>query len=1183
MAEEESRLAEEVLDEKLARIRTQINSKLDNQKNLALILSAVEENIAEQNNSKTPVAYFVSFLALLEQTVVDDEVAESSVAAAAAYFLDLVLPATPKLLLKLKFPEILTKLAPLLNNTLAEAALTRSSVGALETLLLAQDHLQWTAKGNVSPQRALVGMLELSFDPRPKVRKRAQEAVRTVLLHVPASPSPMHPAAGLSAELSLKRLVELIQTAQKQAKKAQNKDAGSAVIHALQLVSAITSANAWPADKVDALCDVLLDVSRTSDQYLVSAAFAAFDGLFASMSHEIDIERFARVLRIILDLKPPVDDTHLAAAWLAVVANGFQSFARLSPESAVAQTLPVFSLAAEFLLSETRDIFVSASQCMIAIISECVPERFLLQPGPSGVSPELFEEVDDMISSVAEAVEKDLLSLKYQHATKEVLEVATTCVTKFRLRSDPYFLPVLEIVGQWRSNEEANFPHNKEAEDLIAACISTMGAEAVLQTLPLNLTGAESGPGRAWMLPLLRDNVRFARLGYFQTELLPLVAFFADKIAASGQDSMHAKIFATIVDQIWALLPHFADLPRDLQSAFTDEFATQLAELLYSDVERRTVICHALRLMVESNAAYGDGALADDVLMAEQLSVQQAQENLLFLAAKAPNMLSVLFNVFSLTVPEARAYVLETIDAYLGIILPADLEATFDKVCGILKKAMEEDTPQDTPLLSVTMMDLVVAMAKYVPPSSHGALFQIFATTVHMKAALMQKRAYRVVTKMAEAPAGQAALAQHLGDVASVFVATTNGTNTSARAARLAAMAVVVELLPAHELHFIPSVLQEVIMSTKDVNERSREAAYGLLIQMGRKMAQCDGTLIENSKVPGFGADAEPTPASLTQFFTMVSAGLAAQTPHMISAAITAVSCITYEFRLEVPQEVLTQLAATVELFLTHNGREIAKAAIGFVKVEVLSLPEEYVRENLADLLGKLMRWSHEHKGHFKSKVKHIVERLVRKFGAEAVEAAMPADDLKLVANIKKTRARAKRREAEADAAGANDPEKPQRFMSAYEQAVYGSDSEESDAEVDKPRGRPGDKYILDTGDEPLDLLDRQTLAHISSSRPKAAKPKKALRVETKNGKLVFGDKDADVLGSGLGIDAYVDALKQAPVRGQRNRLKFKKNNDADDWSDSDHELEAPAPKARASGRVSKPRPKQRLKAKKKL
>ncbi|GEQ69724.1 hypothetical protein JCM33374_g3398 [Metschnikowia sp. JCM 33374] len=1194
------------MEDKLAKIRTQVNSKLDNQKSLALILSAVEENIEEQKNEKTPVAYFVSFLALLDQAVVDDKVTEVSVATAAAYFLDLVSPFTPKALLKQKFAPILTKLAPVLTSPGADASLVKSSIGSLETLLLAQDNQQWLSTGNVSPKRALVGMLELSFDPRPKVRKRAQEAVQKILSNPPPSPSPLHNSAGLCADLALQRLVSLIESAPKSKKHSTNKESNSAIIHTLQLITAITSANAWPADKVDSLCDILLDVSRTSDQYMVSSAFSAFDGLFSSMSHEIDIDRFTRVLDIIFDLKPPVDDTHLAASWLAVVANGFQSFAKLSPEICLGKIQKIVPSISDFLASETKDIYISASQCLIAIISESIPDNFLLQPSQTnGITAEIYENVDEVISFIAEFIEKELLSIKYQHATKEILEVASAAVTKLRTRSNPDFIAILDIVGQWRSNEVENFPHNKEAEDFIAACVSTMGPEVVLSSLPLNLTASNKNePGRAWLLPILRDNVRFASLSYYQQNILPLVEFFGEKInAAANKDSMHIKIFQTIVDQVWDLLPHFSDLPKDLPTAFTDEFAASLADLLYSNVELRVVICNALRLMVESNLAYASGALADDQLIQEEFPIERANENVAYLASKASNILSVLFNVFSSTLPETRSFVVETINVYLQIIPKADLEVTFDKVCGLLKKALEDEATEteapkktDPPRLSVTMMDLIVAMAKYVPETSYNALFAIFSSTVTMSQnAMMQKRAFRIITKLSEAEFGEQAIVRFITEIERVFVETTNSTHTSARASRLAAMMYLIKVLPESDLHFIPSILQEVIMSTKDVNERSREAAYGLLIQMGRKMQQ--GGVVQNGKVAGFDPETPPSEASLTNFFTMVSAGLAAQSTHMISASITAISCIVYEFKDDLPQDVLIELASTVELFLTHNSREIAKSAIGFVKVEVLSLPEDFIRANLNEMLGKLMRWSHEHKNHFKSKVKHIVERLIRKFGIEAVEQAIPEEDRKLVANIKKTKARAKKRDAaEEETEGKTDGKSTKKFMSAYEEAVYDSDSDESEDEAEPApsktsRNKASDKFILDTGDEPLNLLDRQTLAHISSSKPKKFTKKDVEKhnVEMKNGKIVFKDmvkaNDDPLANSGSGIDAYLDAVKQAPVRGQKNKLKFKKSKDEDDWSDS--EDEKPAPRSAQKGKFSKKagvsKPKQKFKARKKL
>lgn len=1204
-----------VMEDKLAKIRTQINSKLENQKNLAIILSAVEENIEEQKNEKTPVAYFVSFLSLLDQSIKDDTIVDKNLATTTAYFLDIIFPFTPKPLLKGKFADILTKLAPPLTHPEAEAPLVRSTIGALESLLLAQDHQQWSSSGNISPKRALVGLLELSFDPRPKVRRRAQEAVQKILNNPPASPSPIHIAAPVCGELSLQRLLSLLQ--EKNEKKSDNKETNSSIIHCLQLITSITSANAWPQAQIEPLCDVLLEISKTSDQYLVSSAFSAFDGLFSSMSNIIHVDKFTKVLDILFDLKPSVNDTHLAASWLAVVAKALESFSTLAPETCLSKLPTILPIVSQYLASESSDIYSSASQCLIAIVAQTIPDNYLLQPNSSnGITVEIYEFVDEAISFIAEHIEKELLTIKYQHATKEILEFITATILKLRSRCNPDFLGILETVGEWRTSETDNFPHNKEAEDVIAASISTMGPDTVLGLLPLNLTGGDKA-GRAWLLPLLRDNVRVADLNYYKANIFPLVEFFDSKINASeNKESMNVKIFQTIVDQVWSLLPPFCDLPKDLVTSFDDAFASTLADLLYSRVDLRVVICHSLRLLVESNLAYSQGAVINDLLIQEVISIDDSKKNLEYLSSKASNILSVLFNVFSSTVPETRGFVLETINAYLQIISKADLESTFDKVCGLLKDSMDKEARDqashkhvnkrdDVMKLSATMMDLIVAMAKYVPETSYNALFAIFSSTVTLQNdGILQKRSYRIIAKLAETEEGKPAILKFINNIEDVVAQTTETTHNSARASRLAVINVILDLLPKDDLHFIPAVLQEIIMSTKDVNERTRGLAYQILIKMGHKMAE--GGTIHNSKVPGFDETTPDSEASLTEFFTMVSAGLAAQSPHMISAAITAISCLIFEFKDKLPIDVLLEISSTVELFLTHNSREIAKSAIGFVKVEVLSLPEDLVRKNLKELLGKLMRWSHEHKGHFSSKVKHIVERLIRKFGADEVEEAIPEDDRKLVINIRKTRNRAKKqRENETDESNtASTKGQEKKFVSAYEEALYDSDVSDDDMSEDeksnsKSKGKNnkgGNQFIMETGEDPLDLLDRKTLAHISSSKPKKFGKKefsnhKNENLETSNnGKIVFKDfekSDDPLANKGSGIDAYLDAVKQAPVRGQRNKLKFKKNTGEDDWSEDEEEKpqtfrnNQPKGKVFNKSRISKPNPK--FKARKKL
>ncbi|CAK9441954.1 uncharacterized protein LODBEIA_P57800 [Lodderomyces beijingensis] len=1214
------------LEDKLSKIRTQINSKLENQKHLAIILSAVEENIEEQNNEKTPVSYVVSFLSLLDQCIRDDQILDNNLAATTTYFLDLLFPFTPKPLLKQKFQEILLKLSSPLNVN-ADGPLVRSTIGALETLLLAQDSSQWLNRGAVSPTRAFVALIELSFDTRPKVRRRAQEAVKQILQNPPPSPSPIHVVSTTASDLSLRHLQELLEKYRQHKRGSSNKELNSQLIHALQLITVITSANSWPVKNIEALCDVLLEISKTSDQFLVGAAFEAFEGLFKSMTNVIDVAKYTRVLKIIFDLKPSVNDSHLSVTWLAVVAKALEGFSSLSPLECIKLLPQSLKSISNFLASDSRDIYTSASNCLSACVSLTIPETFLLQPNAEySITEEIEEEVDNFITFAAQLIEGDLFSVTYQNATGSILEFVKTALLKFRYRANPDFLNIVKIVGDWRTNEAESFPYNKEAEDCIAAAISSIGPEAVLGVIPLNLGANVAGPGRAWLLPILKDNVRFAELNFYKKQILPVVNFFETKITSSAnKESMNNKIFQTIIDQVWSLLPRFSDLPKDLRSAFDEEFATKLADLMFAKVELRTPICHAWRNLVESNLSYRDGAPSDDstssslLLLQQEFPVQESAKNIEYLASIASNILTVLFNIFSYTLPESRGFVLETIEVFLKIVPTAELATTFDKVCGMLKNAMDNDSTtkvkggDPTPDASVTMMDLVVVMAKYLPESSHNALFSIFALTVVLEdKPLLQKRSYRILTNLGASDKGRKSIEKFIAEIEGKVIATADATNQSARSARLNAILVILEILPQSDLYFIPATLQEVIMATKDVNERSRGLSYQILIKMGQKMKE--GGVVENSKVPGFDEDAAPSEASLTEFFTMVSAGLAAQNPHMISATITAISCLVFEFKDELPTETLMEIASTVELFLTHNSREIAKSAIGFVKVEVLSLPEELVRTNLTELLAKLMRWSHEHKGHFKSKVKHIVERLIRKFGVEEVESAIPEEDRKLVANIKKTRNRAKRKQETSGNVDAGHEDKSnkkskKKFVSAYEEVLHDSDISDDgddDNKVDiydedgdrAKRGKKPTQFIVESGDEPLNLLDRQALAHISSSKPKKSfkseLKSKVDEFKTKNGKLVFaesGEKEQDPLAKkSSGIDAYLDAVKQAPVRGQKNKLKFKKTKNGDDgesWSDDDEEQNAPSPfksKSKVLGRskISKPT-KQKFKAKKKL
>ncbi|KAK5112023.1 hypothetical protein LTR62_004557 [Meristemomyces frigidus] len=1215
------------LQQRLDKIR---QPKLQSVQQTAVVLNAIEDTLRTQNSEATPTAYFAALLSLLGQYIsVEKGIVNKEVAYAVVYLLDLVTSHVSAPLLRSKFPQILTSLAPALTHPDAEAPLLRASIGCLESLLVVQDGQAWALPQSASsPRGAVGGLLALAQDQRPKVRRRAQDALDKVLKHPPPSPSLDHPAADMCAESSLRALQSAAEGTnnKKRKHKAQKEEQGHepGLMHALQLVKTIAAAeNGWPSKKLDPLCAVLLNISRGSNEFLTMAAFEVFEIIFAGLAGQSSSAKLPRLLGAIKELQPSQNDSQLLPPWIAVLSRGHEVAAQIEPQDTFDSLPELFDMVALFLSSSSHNIRISASECLISLVSTCIPDSVLMD---SSI-------MDDKALEGIAITLRELLSVKYQTAWVEVFNVATAAFSALRWRAHPLLKSVVQIVGDLRSNDA--FAGKKEADAVLSAAIHAMGPDNFLATLPLNLGRPVAGQtGRAWLLPLMRDSVSNTRLAHFRSELVPLSETMFQRVLNHGEreKTMEVKIFETVVSQIWACLPGYCELPLDLQESFDQSFAEMLSNLLYQQPQLRTEICKALQNLVETNKAIAELEGDDeDIVRQGRVTKEDAAKNIQYLSGFASNLLAVLFNVYSQTLPHNRGNLLQCINAYLSITPEAELMETFQRVATMLDEALaeslaeheknkdvkwkrqpsSEEAKNKMPAVSHTLMDLVITMSVYLPRDSFAGLFGMASKIIQRQDdPQLQKKAYKLVPRLAESDMGRIALEERSAELQQLLLAASDKTSPPAKRDRLSSLAKLIPFLPKSDLSFIPSILSEVVIGVKEVNEKARTAAFDLLVLMGHTMS-LGGTVI-NSKVPHMPANAPSVQANLEEFFTMVSAGLAGSTPHMISASITALTRLLYEFRTNLEQETVVDLVQTMDLFLTSNNREIVRSVLGFVKVCVISLPTELMLPRLETLVPNLVVWSHEHKAQFKAKVKHIFERMIRRFGVEMIERCTPEADKKLIANIRKTRDRRKRKNAAgADNDGEEAPEQRKgRFESEYDEAVYGSDedqnAEDSDISDDEVLGRAvekgkaakqkgGKQYIVEDEDEPLDLLDRRALANVSSTKPsknRAAEGTKKKVDMDLDGKLVFNEDDDDEVmdfdeqgmfngqepGDGTlegGINAYVSALKgkDAPRRGEKGKLKFsnkRSNTDDEDEMEVDEREVASARKqvqARGGGK----------------
>lgn len=1109
--------------DRLAQIRLQSSSKNHNQGQLGVVLAAVEDTIRASDSPLCTTSYFASLLALLQTCVSGTDVTNAELGYSAIYLLDTVASETPTALLSSNFVQVINLLVPLLNSE--EAATTRSATGVLESLLRAQGLESWRASHTV---QAFKSLLVLALDLRPKVRRRAIDAVCSVLVNAPQSLTKDSIATVLAAE-------ELLKAATSQIKNNEK----TTLLHTLQLIKAVAGTVSWPVAHTDTLCDLLLQgVSNLGEGFVTVVAFEVFEKVFEQGSNDVDLARLQKLLKTIVEYKPSEKDSNVLVPWLCVIARGYELYAASSPRDAAVEVASIYKSIFPFLQSDLSPVRKSCSDCLRSLIKSCLVER---KSSPA---------VQVIVTTTLRGLNG---GARYRAARPELFSIVSCLFEKLKSKADPLLMESLNVLSETRL-----FLQDKsQVDSVLGTAIRAVGPEPVLKILPLKLKSEE---GRAWLLPILRDHVQNTRLMYFVKEMIPLSESF---YARSVGEETNAKVFKTIIDQIWASLPGFCDLPLDLTMAFTSEVAQLLANVLYKQPDLRSTVCNALQNLCIKPQQLIECPLTEEQLLSRyQYGRELARASLKHMNQFAMNFLSVLFNVYGQTLPQYRSNVLETIKGFLRIASPKDIQDSFSKVLTILSDTLDlpatgpnSNSVEGVPPAKHTAMDLAIVYVPHLSIIGLEMVWDICRAQLTAKDTIMQKKAYKIINALSSSDTGFSFLATRSRQFEEALLAMSN-VNQSVRKDRLIALINMIKLIPSSDLHLIPSILSEVVLCTKEQNEKARALAFELLVLMGARMDA--GGEVENESLKDNLAT-QATSADIQEYFVMVQAGLGSPTPHLVSATVTALSRMLYEFKDKLTPNFILDMLDLMEPVLESKNREVARSCLGFYKVAVISLPIDMIAARLQVLIPHLMGWSHEHSRDFKSKVKHLVERMVRRFGIDMIEKHIPEADKKLLINIRKTQDR-KKRNKKTD----HEDDQPRRSGGdAFEDAMQESDdsgSESSEAEStknQKSRNRnhkeKGQAFIQNT-EEPIDLLDKSAMAQVSSTDPSKArkmKPLPSARTKYKtdmDGKFVFGDGEEENPGEGQGqgMGTMMEA-RQGMKKNAKGKVKFSNKRSRED------------------------------------
>lgn len=187
-----------------------------------MLLIAIDKTLtkaSEDDESLPPAAYLVALLSTLSQLCstpgATKEGEKRELLEATLYLLSLLTPHLEQDLLRSKV-ALLATLNPLFPAFNSHAPALKSLVAIAQSLLSALSTAQ--LEKDQEARQVFVHVLTIAGDARPKVRRRAQEAI-TALLSAPPPPAVIHPYGPSTADWILEKLEEAVKGAKRGGKK----------------------------------------------------------------------------------------------------------------------------------------------------------------------------------------------------------------------------------------------------------------------------------------------------------------------------------------------------------------------------------------------------------------------------------------------------------------------------------------------------------------------------------------------------------------------------------------------------------------------------------------------------------------------------------------------------------------------------------------------------------------------------------------------------------------------------------------------------------------------------------------------------------------------------------------------------------------------------------------------------
>lgn len=1130
------------------------------QQNLA-VLQGAKEALQQSGRGTSAGAYWSALMTMLEKAGGTDEKMTTSV----IYLLALITPRVPAAMMQRQFGGASTLLMQVLKHYAqgTSQALLKSCMSCISATLAKQDlsPAMWTTKGQAALFRPL---LVFATDTRPKVRREAQTGVASLIRTAKAS-APAHPIMEAAAKYCLGKLDKPQTTEQM-------------LMHTLNLLKEVLPL--FPVTLGQQTCQRIF-VHAAGDKPVV---YEGCMGVILSLFQNADISTMpSPLLRQLLTAlhgrKPDMAHTGPRLKWNLVMAAGYALLAKVDAAAAFAAFPRVCSGLIECFASTNQQVVENTAKCLKQVTDSCLGEAAVAfqqaAAAPSGTATPAHAVVAAFESS---------LNYRYRSAYPKIMGSITDLYRALGTAAHPLANSITVTLVQLRGTESVECKEHIEVA--VGAAIRAMGPDTFLQLCPLGLESEvplKSFPS-GWLFPVLKSASTNSKLEIFGRFFLPLAGHLAkvEAVARAQNQELIAAQYHNLWTQTWEMLHSFCTNPSDVDTYFTT-VAPVFGKAIQDNAEIRGAVCTAVVQLVRTCA------------------------NKAAFAPVAKNFMIVFLNVYvDVTTSDGdRDRCLKAIEAFVEIsdaaLSKSFLQTVFTRLAEHGKKVEALAAKDDADLTAAakksqhSMMELGLAIADGM--NDVDALYMLTKPFINSPDTTLQKKAFKALSLISQTDgAPLAAFLQKSGaEMLDLLVRSTDA-GSGTKYHRLVTIKNIMAKLPGNVLaKFVPAVVIEVVMGTKEVQERTRKAAYDCLVQVGHAIVKVEA------------AAGPSSPIKFQQYFERVSALLGGKTPHMMSAATLAMSRLLFQFSEQLTPDQTGQVLATVCMLLKLQSQEIVKSAVGFVKVAL----DVMTKDTLEPHLGALVEGIVEKAGiTFRQKARKRLEKLIKMFGYDRVHDLMPEEHRRLIVNIRRTKERKQRGAGAGGGAGsgvrgasaAAGEERGPSFKPGYEELMNESDdSEDDDADADaggdldamevsggggrrgagggaRVRGGHADEgragmYIKDDDEhQTLDFLDASAVTRFRSKLPAARKERTGSQFpKGSDGRMFVVDpedpdavKEARSMGvTGIrsvdddGDDAGDGGFNRAAER-KRARRPWGQEDD-NDWEDEAADEEEPA------------------------